>query len=76
MTEIERIQKLYVDGLLDEVSDESGAEGYWDLAGEIASELVDAYSTPANSALHEQLQTGIYGVFQTVLVRDEKYLWT
>jgi hypothetical protein len=74
MTELKLkdIGKLYLDGKLFEDTDESGAGGYWDLAGDIAAELVNSDDTELGG-MYDRLQTGIYGVFQKVLVRGERY---
>ena len=40
-TELRKIEKLYLDGELFENTDEKGADGYWDLASDIAGNLTD-----------------------------------
>ena len=70
MSELKRIGKLYLDGELMSITDEKGAGGYWDLAGELADELLEKDDEDWK---YEQLQEGFYQVFQRVLVRGEMY---
>ena len=74
--EIKRISKLYHTGKLFEYLDEAYAEGYWELAGDIAGMLVNRNQKIANLSpdqLCEQLQSGFYEVFQKILVKGELY---
>ena len=73
---LKNIQKLYQTKKLDEKLDEKGAGGYWDLAGEIADDLIGfttANGFSEEAIMREQLQTGFYQVFQKVLAKKEYY---
>ena len=67
METLKEIEQKYINGDITSDTDEKGAGGYWDLAGEIVSRLTD------NGLKQDQLQTGIYGVFQKVLTRGDLY---
>ena len=73
MNNIKQIEKLYREGELFEKSDEAGVGGFWDLAGEIANELAYNAARMSKDKMAEQLQTGIYQVFQKIFVREKIY---